>query len=189
MADAPDREGSRRKLAYAALALWILVLDVWFQGPILGGRAPVGRAGPLLLLLVVVLVARHRSRAVQKPVDRSFALAVAGMLVLATLVRWPALRAPGSLVSSDSAVAGIIAQELRSGHLPAPIYAPGFPYEGTLKPHVTALLGLVLRGSSTPLLYVLASHLFYLLWVYAVMRLARAVGASRPPWARDCSWR
>src|SRR6185436_19192207 len=85
-------------------------------------------------------------------------------------------RAPGSLVSSDSAVAGIIAQELRSGHLPAPIYAPGFPYEGTLKPHITALLGLVLRSASTPLLYVVASHLFYLLWVYAVMRLARAVG-------------
>src|SRR6185503_3021963 len=175
MAGEPDREGNRRKLAYVALALWILLLDVWFQGPILGGRAPIGLAGPWFLLLVVVLVVRHRSRVVRKPLDRSFALAVAGMLVLATLVRWPALRAPGSLVSSDSAVAGIIAQELRSGHLPAPIYAPGFPYEGTLKPHLTALLGLAAPGVGTPLLYVLASHLFYLLWLYAVMRLARAV--------------
>jgi 4-amino-4-deoxy-L-arabinose transferase-like glycosyltransferase len=179
MADETDREGNRRRLAYAALALWILLLDAWFQGPILGGRAPIGLAGPLFLVLVVVLVVRHRSRVVRKPVDRSFALAVAGMLVLATLVRWPALRAPGSLVSSDSAVAGIIAQELRSGYLPAPIYAPGFPYEGTLKPHITALLGLVLRSASTPLLYVLASHLFYLLWVYAIMRLAREVGGVR----------
>ena len=51
------------------------------------------------------------------------------------------------------------------GHLPAPIYAPGFPYEGTLKPHLTALLGLALPGAGTPFLYVLASHLFYLLWV------------------------
>lgn len=176
MADEPHREGLRRRLAYAALALWILFLDAWFQGPILGGRTPIGLAGPLFLLLVVVLVVRHRSRVVRKPVDRSFALAVAGMLVLATLVRWPALMAPGSLVSSDSAVAGIIAQELRRGHLPAPIYAPGFPYEGTLKPHLTALLGLALPGAGTPLLYVLASHLFYLLWVYAVMRLAREVG-------------
>ena len=119
---------------------------------------------------------RATARGAAAAADRRFSLAVVGMLVLATLVRLPALRAPGSLVSSDSAVAGIIAQELRAGHLPAPIYAPGFPYEGTLKPHLTALLGLALPGAGTPLLYVLASHLFYLLWVYAVMRLARGVG-------------
>jgi 4-amino-4-deoxy-L-arabinose transferase-like glycosyltransferase len=176
MADAPAREPHRRKLAYAALAAWVLALDAWFQGPILGGRAPIVLAGPLLALLIAILVVRHRSGARPRSVDRRFALAVAVMLLLATLVRWPALRAPGSLVSSDSAVAGIIAQELRHGHVPAPIYAPGFPYEGTLKPHLTALLGVVLRSASTPLLYVLASHLFYLLWVYAVMRLAREVG-------------
>jgi len=172
----PRREGARRKLAYAALAVWVLTLEAWFQGPILGGRVPVFAAAPLLALLVVILVVRHRARADRRAVDRRFAVAVGGMLVLATLVRWPALLAPGSLVSSDSAVAGIIAQELRRGHLPAPIYAPGFPYEGTLKPHLTALLGLAAPGVGTPLLYVLASHLFYLLWVYAVMRLARAVG-------------
>jgi hypothetical protein len=172
----PRREDARRKLAYAALAVWVLTLEAWFQGPILGGRVPVFAAAPLLALLVGILVVRHRARADRRAVDRRFAVAVAGMLVLATLVRWPALLAPGSLVSSDSAVAGIIAQELRRGHLPAPIYAPGFPYEGTLKPHLTALLGLVAPGAGTPLLYVVASHLFYLLWVYAVMRLARAVG-------------
>jgi hypothetical protein len=172
----PPREGGRRKLAYAALAVWVLTLEAWFQGPILGGRLPIAMAAPLLAVVVAVLVLRHRSRAEPRTGDRPFALAVAGMLVLATLVRWPALMAPGSLVSSDSAVAGIIAQELRRGHLPAPIYAPGFPYEGTLKPHLTALLGLALPSAGTPLLYVLASHLFYLLWVYAVMRLARAVG-------------
>src|SRR5262245_45928948 len=168
----PPREGARRRLAYAALVVWVLALEAWFQGPILGGRVPVVVAAPLLALLVAILVVRHRRRAPPRSVDRRFALAVGGMLALATLVRWPALMAPGSLVSSDSAVAGIIAQELRRGHLPAPIYAPGFPYEGTLKPHLTALLGLVFPGAGTPLLYVLASHLFYLLWVYAVMRLA-----------------
>jgi hypothetical protein len=171
-----DAEGARRKLAYAALVLWVLGLETWFQGPILGGRVPVVAAAPLLALVVAVLVVRHRSRAAPRALDRRFALAVGAMLLLATLVRWPALLAPGSLVSSDSAVAGIIAQELRKGHLPAPIYAPGFPYEGTLKPHLTALLGLLMPGAGTPLLYVLASHLFYLLWVYAVMRLARDAG-------------
>ena len=167
-----------RRLAYVALAVWVLLLDAWFQGPILGRRVPILAAVPLLAVLVAILVVRHRSRAVPRVVDRRFALAVSGMLLLATLVRVPVLRAPGSLISSDSAVAGIIAQELRSGHLPAPIYAPGFPYEGTLKPHLTALLGLLLPWAGTPFLYVLASHLFYLLWVYAVMRLARDVGGN-----------
>jgi len=157
--------------------VWVLLLEAWFQGPILGGRAPVWAALPLALLLIVLVVLLHRSRTpAPRPPDPRFALAVAGLLLLTTLVRLPALRAPGSLVSSDSAVAGILAQELRAGHLPAPIYAPGFPYEGTLKPHLTALLGAVLPGAGTPFLYVLASHLFYLLWVYAVMRLARDVG-------------
>ena len=156
MARHGEREGIRRKLAYADLALWVLALEAWFQGPILGGRVPVAVAAPLLGLLLGMLLVRHRCRPDRRPVDRRFALAVAGMLVLATLVRWPALRAPGSLVSSDSAVAGIIAQELRRGHLPAPIYAPGFPYEGTLKPHLTALLGLAVPAAGTPLLYVLA---------------------------------
>jgi 4-amino-4-deoxy-L-arabinose transferase-like glycosyltransferase len=178
MARDAQREGARRRLAYAALAVWVLALEAWFQGPILGGRVPIAVAAPLLALLVAILVVRHRSGADPLTTDPRFVLAVAGMLVLATLVRWPALRAPGSLVSSDSAVAGIIAQELRRGHLPAPIYAPGFPYEGTLKPHLTALLGLLLPGAGTPLLYVLASHLFYLLWVYAVMRLARGLGGT-----------
>jgi len=39
---------------------------------------------------------------------RGFVAALAGVWLLATLVRLPALAAPGSLISSDSAVAGII---------------------------------------------------------------------------------
>lgn len=98
------------------------------------------------------------------------------ILGLATLVRLPALLAPGSLISSDSAVAGIIAQDLRAKRDLAPIYAPGFPYEGTLKPHLTALLGAVFPGAGTPPLYIVASHLFFLLWIVAVMALADRVG-------------
>jgi len=95
------------------------------------------------------------------------------------VVRLPALAAPGSLISSDSAVAGIIAQELRAGQLPPPIYAHGFPYEGTLKAQLTALLGGLLPGVGTPLLYAVCSHLFYLVWTLAVMLLARDVGGTR----------
>src|SRR5262249_27506534 len=103
----------------------------------------------------------------------------AAVVLLATLVRLPALAAPGSLISSDSAVAGIIAQELRDGQLPPPIYAPGFPYEGTLKAQLTALLGRLMPAVGTPLRYPLCSHLFYLVGTGAVMWLARDVGGLR----------
>src|SRR5207244_2279124 len=94
-------------------------------------------------------------------------------------------------ISSDSAVAGIIAQELREGQLPPPIYAPGFPYEGTLKAQLTALLGRAMPGVGTPLLYAIGSHLFYLMWTVAVMLLARAAGGARAGWPEvsPASWR
>ena len=202
--EAPPRGG--RRWAYAALLLWVVAADVWFQGPFLGDRVPPSVAPWLLLALAaLILVALAPIRAFgarsgasplpgrdgltpARPADGRpdaerraphFAImATAGMLVLATLVRLPALVAPGSLISSDSAVAGIIAQELRAGQAPPPIYAPGFPYEGTLKPHLTALLGAALPFAGTPLLYTLASHLFFLGWIAAVMVLARRVAGT-----------
>ena len=158
-----------------ALAAWVLAVDAWFEGPLLGGRVPPA-AGAWLLAAAIAAVLLRAPRLV--PRERSFTWAVAGMLLLATLVRLPALRAPGSLVSSDSAVAGIIAQELRRGETSPPIYAPGFPYEGTLKPHLTALLGAAFPFASTPALYTLTSHLLFLLWIASVMALARRVGGA-----------
>jgi hypothetical protein len=122
----------------------------------------------------LVLGRRYTPR--KAPADRRFIWAVAALCLVATLFRLPALVAPGSVISSDSAVAGIIAQELRAGAIAPPIYAPGFPYEGTLKPHLTALLGRAMPGASTPFLYTLSSHLFHLVWLAAVMALARGVG-------------
>jgi hypothetical protein len=173
-AQPPARRG--RRWAYAALGGWVLAVDAWFQGPLLRGRAgPAFGAGLVLAVLLVLAVgAARRFSARARPA--SFGLLVAGMLLLATLVRLPALVVPGSLISSDSAVAGIIAQEVREERKPGPIYAPGFPYEGTLKPHLTALLALVSPSAGTPLLYIVASHLFYLVWIAAVMVLARQVG-------------
>ena len=175
--DAPPRRGGR--WTFAALVLWVLASDAWFQGPLLGGRVPPAVGAWLILALVVVVAVRTVRRASgARSRTGAFVVTVAGMLLLATLVRLPALMAPGSLISSDSAVAGIIAQELREGRRPAPIYAPGFPYEGTLKPHLTALLGAALPFAGTPLLYTLASHLFFLGWIVAVMALARRVGGA-----------
>ena len=172
-AAAPAPAGLGRRWTYAALVGWVLAVDAWFQGPLLGGRVPPA-AGAVVLLVVLVALGARAASARARP--RAFLLLVAGMLLLATLVRLPALAAPGSLISSDSAVAGIIAQELREQRVPGPIYAPGFPYEGTLKPHLTALLGLVLPFASTPLAYILSSHLFFLVWMAAAMALARRVG-------------
>ncbi|HEV8255302.1 MAG TPA: hypothetical protein VGQ78_11120 [Vicinamibacteria bacterium] len=160
------------------LLLWILLLEAWFQGPLLGRW--LGRRSALVLAALVlgVVAARAAMALRRRRPDRRFIALVASVLALATLVRWPALKAPASLISSDSAVAGIIAQELRAAEWPPPIYAPGFPYEGTLKPHLTALLALLFPGAGTAPLYAVASHLFYLVWTAAVMALARDAGGD-----------
>jgi hypothetical protein len=162
---------------YLVLGLWIATVDAWFQGPVVGRVAGPLAAVPLgVALVAAVLWARAgQPRSPATGGDRRFMLAVAGVALLATLVRLPALAAPASLISSDSAVAGIIAQEIAGGQRPAPIYAPGFPYEGTLKPHLTAALAAILPGG-IPSTYAWASHLFYLLWLAAVMALAREAG-------------
>jgi len=168
----------RRAAAACALALWVLGVDAWFHGPILHDRLSPSAA--LLLLLAAAVAAVVALRAAGGPrFNRGVAAAAAAVCLVATVVRLPALAAPGSLISSDSAVAGIIAQEVRAGQLPPPIYAPGFPYEGTLKAQLTALLGRLFPGAGTPLLYAVCSHLFYLIWTVAVMRLARDVGGVR----------
>jgi hypothetical protein len=169
----PAAPGSGPRFPYAALVGWVVAADAWFQGPLLGGRVPPSLGAWLLLAIALVAAARAAPRGRRRP--SAFGLAIAAMLGLATLARLPAIRAPGSLISSDSAVAGIIAQELRETRRPGPIYAPGFPYEGTLKPHLTALAGRALPFAGTPVLYLLASHVFFLVWIVAVMALARRV--------------
>jgi hypothetical protein len=159
---------------YALLGLWILTVDAWFQGPIVRPLAGPLAAVPLALALVALAgweIARG-PRPVADRDARRFALAVLAIALVATLIRLPALNAPASLISSDSAVAGIIAQELAAGQRPAPVYPPGFPYEGTLKPHLTVLVSWLLPGG-IPSAYAWTSHLFHLLWTAAVMALAR----------------
>jgi hypothetical protein len=164
----------RAGLSCACGLLWLVLVEGWFHGPSglrFGPRVAAALLSLLVAGLVVLVVGRRRP-----PVDRPQWLAIALVLTVATLVRMPAFLAPGSVISSDSAVAGIIAQELRSGYSPPPIYAPGFPYEGTLKPHMTAILKALGPGIPTPLLYLCVSHLFYLVWIAAVMSLARRAG-------------
>lgn len=154
----------------AAGLLWVVLLEVWFQGPVLGGLVPRRAAWlPWLVLAALAVRAVLAARPAARPF-RSLGLSILGVLVLTTAVRLPALTAPAGLLSSDSAVAGIIAQELSAGQ-PAPIYAPGFPYEGTLKPHLTVALDPFLPGGLVRA-YAVASLVFYGVWVVAVMLLA-----------------
>src|SRR6185436_6053452 len=114
----------------------------------------------LPLLALGLLAARGAWRLL--PAARAasdFTAALCGVLALAALVRLPAVVAPAGLISSDSAVAGIIAQELSAGQ-PAPIYAPGFPYEGTLKPHLTVALDPLVPGGLVRA-YAVASLVLY----------------------------
>jgi hypothetical protein len=154
------------------------MVDAWFCGPILGRWLGPGAAIPLLIALAA-MVGSHAARRIRTvtltPEDRRFLGAAAVIALVATLVRLPALAAPASLISSDSAVAGIIAQELAAGQRPAPIYAPGFPYEGTLKPHLTALFAWLLPFG-VPSVYAWSSHMFHVVWTIAVMVLARHAG-------------
>ena len=163
-----------RYLPYVALALWTLLADAWFAGPLLGRWSSPWLAAALVVLLGAVALA-HR---VREPFDRRFAALVLAVLSLATLVRLPALLHPAGVVTGDSAVNGIIADELRAGRIEPPVYPPGYPYEGTLKVNLTAAFGWLLPGVGTPAIYIGMGHAFYLLWTAAVMRLA--AGAAGP---------
>jgi len=174
---APDDDGgplSRAQIVTAVLS--VLLFELWFQGPVLGGHVPRRWAWLPLLALVALAVPSliHVVRRVRAL--RPLVLGVAGVLTLATLARLPALSAPAGLISSDSAVAGIIAQELSAGR-PAPIYAPGFPYEGTLKPHLTVALAPLVPGGLVRA-YAVASLVLYMLWILAVMLLAWRVSGT-----------
>jgi hypothetical protein len=173
-----EAPSSPSRAGLAALALWIVLLEVWFQGPVLGGRLS-SRAAIVPALALAFLGLRAVTGllpALRR--ERPLVLAVAAALVLTIVVRIPALLWPAGLLSSDSAVAGIIAQEIQAGQ-PAPIYAPGFPYEGTLKPHLTVALD-ALWPDGIVTAYTVASLLLYLVWVLAAGLLAHRVAG---PWA------
>ena len=161
-------------LPYAALALWTLLADAWFHGPIFGARGGPWVVIALALLLAFAITAAVR-RGADRGADRPPALAIAGLLLLATIVRLPALLNPAGVITGDSAINGIVADELRAGRIDPPVYPPGYPYEGTLKVNLTAAVGRLLPAAGTPAVYVWVGHAFYLLWIAAVMALAHHV--------------
>jgi hypothetical protein len=91
----------------------------------------------------------------------------------ATLYRAPALVHPWGWVNRDGAYPAFVALHLMQGMRPAPIFTEGAHYQGTLKGHLGALLGLVTGVRDLSLLMVLSSLLLYLVFVAATMALVR----------------
>jgi Dolichyl-phosphate-mannose-protein mannosyltransferase len=104
-------------------------------------------------------------------------------LGLAFLYRLPALLHPWGFVNKDGAYGAFVALHLQEGIRPAPVFTEGANYQGTLKGHLGALIGLVTGVSDLSWLIVAASILLYLVFVAASMALARRLGGAAAAWA------
>lgn len=103
-------------------------------------------------------------------------------LLLATLYRVPALLHPWGFVNKDGAYGAFVALHLQQGVRPAPVFTEGANYQGTLKGHLAALIGLLSGVRDLSWLIVAASIVLYLVFVAASMALARRLGGRTAAW-------
>src|SRR5262245_62341259 len=75
----------------------------------------------------------------------------------ALLYRLPALIHPWAWVNRDGAYGAFVTLHLLQGVSPAPVFTEGANYQGTLKPHLAALLAIVTRARDLPWLMAAAS--------------------------------
>ena len=92
---------------------------------------------------------------------------------LAVLYRLPALLWPGGFVNRDGAYGAFVALHLLQGHRPAPVFTEGANYQGTLKGHLAAALGLISGSRDLPLLMVITSLVLFLVFLVSTMALSR----------------
>ena len=125
--------------AAAAFVVGALLVVVWFARPAF-------LPGPLPLAVVLVMMAALLAR-------RSGPLRLPSVhaetwlcLAVALLYRLPALVHPWAWVNRDGAYGAFVALHLLQGVSPAPVFTEGANYQGTLKPHLAALLALVTRA-------------------------------------------
>jgi len=153
-------------LEAALLACLVLLLTTWFAA----WPAGVPPAGALAGVVVTGAARLVGSRA--RPVPRP-ALETLAALGAAVLYRSPALLDPRGWVNRDGAYPAFVALHLMRGMRPAPIFTEGAHYQGTLKGHLGALLGLITGTRELAFLMVLTSLLLYLVFVAATMTLSR----------------
>jgi hypothetical protein len=97
-------------------------------------------------------------------------------LAIALLYRLPALLHPWAWVNRDGAYGGFVTLHLLQGVSPAPVFTEGANYQGTLKPHLAALLALVTGVRDLSWLMTAAGALLSLVFLVATMALARRIG-------------
>src|SRR5262245_32855568 len=97
-------------------------------------------------------------------------------VALALLYRLPALVWPGGWVNRDGAYGAFVALHLLQGQRPAPVFTEGANYQGTLKGHLAAALGLITGSRDLPLLMVVTSLLLFLVFLVSAMALSRRLG-------------
>lgn len=100
-------------------------------------------------------------------------------LAVALVYRLPALVYPWAWVNRDGAYGAFVTLHLLDGVTPAPVFTEGANYQGTLKPHLAALLGMVTRVRDLSWLMTAAGVLLSLVFLVASMALARRIG-GRP---------
>jgi hypothetical protein len=103
-------------------------------------------------------------------------------VLLATLYRLPALLHPWGFVNKDGAYGAFVALHLQQGVRPAPVFTEGANYQGTLKGHLAALIGLLSGVRDLSWLIVAASIVLYLVFVAASIALARRLGGRTAAW-------
>jgi len=154
-------------LEAALLGCLVLLVTTWFAAVPSGLPAVVPLAG-------VLACAVARSRPARPHLAWPAAETIVA-LAAATLYRFPALLHPRGWVNRDGAYPAFVALHLMQGVRPAPIFTEGAHYQGTLKGHLGAFIGLVTGVRDLPLLMVLSTLLLYLVFMVATMALARRV--------------
>jgi hypothetical protein len=171
MLHAPKSLGVSLLPAALAFLLWALTCIRWFDAGA-AFRPPWLAALPPALLALTTLGAlvawlRRRSSALLGPgAEPSGALLL--VLALTFFFRLPmAWWGAAGHLTSDGSLSGILAVHIRDG-IEHPVFVPSTGYSGSLKAHLTVLLGLLM---DMPRAFALASVLFYVLFAAAVYRL------------------
>jgi dolichyl-phosphate-mannose-protein mannosyltransferase len=156
-------------LEAAAVACAALLAVSWFARP--PGLAPPGAWLLGLVGLVAMRLARGSAPQVALPSPET-----AACVAIAILFRLPALLHPWGWVNRDGAYGAFVTLHLLQGATPAPVFTEGANYQGTLKPHLAALLALGTGVHDLSWLMVAAGALLSLVFLVATMALARRIG-------------
>jgi dolichyl-phosphate-mannose-protein mannosyltransferase len=160
-AASPRRLGLEAAIVLAAAAL----VCAWFAS----GSWPAAVVTAAALVAAAVL--RLREGGPPRPARPH--LETTACLAIAVAYRFPALLHPWGWVNRDGAYGAFVALHLLQGVRPAPVFTEGANYQGTLKGHLAALVGLLTGSRDLSWLMVVASLALYLVFVAASMALAR----------------